>query len=149
MTIDLDELIRTLRTHFPVEGRYSDIDVGRSWGNQEPVAAFNERGDIKVIFRLVTWESRGGERSIRDIKEQEVWFIPADHAEDGPRLRAYIEGHAMALKRVVDHFTDIDMLMPNDVIHPRILTLKRPQSAEDFARALAVPSRLGRLMAGG
>ena len=38
--------------------------------------------------------------------------------------------------------------MPADLVFPRILQLKRPQTREHYAAALLVRSRLGRWMSG-
>lgn len=72
---------------------------------------------MKVVVRLVIWEVDRGERSIRDIKEQEVYFgeVPlltgrgcfiAAGAERVPLLTAADDGRTLHLRRVGEHLAE-------------------------------------------
>lgn len=118
------------------------------------------RGHLRATFRTVTWDVDGEARSIRDVKEQDVFLLAEDYRDD-PRLPAYVEGWAAALRFIFERHAELtaagalpqqardalDWCMPSDLVHPGVLALKRPQTAEDFTEALlSSKKRLGRFI---
>ncbi len=117
-------------------------------------------GAWRATIRTVTWDIEGGQRSIRDVKEQDVFLGFADTFDD-PRLPAYLEGWAAALRFIFTRHAELsaegalparvreafEQSMPSDFVCPDLLALRRPQSADDFTEALlSSKKRLGRFV---
>jgi hypothetical protein len=104
---------------------------------------------LRIVLRLVVWEEdpATGTRSIRDVKEQEVYF-GALASHDPARTRALLEGMQAVLARVLAT-PQVETLMPHDLFRGDVLKLKTATTADDFARALSARSRLGKLLAPG
>ena len=106
-------------------------------------------GGMTATVRLVIWDVDGETRSIRDIREQQIWLGDAAILAADPRTPVAIQGWRLAIEHLFaqDDLGWVDCLMPHELM-PRLvdlLALKRPRDAEDFADALlASKQRLGR-----
>jgi hypothetical protein len=136
------------------------VDHGSDDGIGASELGIRERpdGDTVAILQLVVHERAGGNKQIRDIKEQEVVVLRARHRDD-PRLAAYVAGWREALLEVFERQEalllrdkaaferqkhSVDCLMPHDLCMPDLLDLKRPRDASAFADALlSSPKRFG------
>ncbi len=83
--------------------------------------------------------------SIRDLKEQEVLLIPRSATVDMSRVEAYLRGWGAAL---VDYLQEIpfekaETRMPMDFADHKVLALKRPKNADDFAAAFRRRWKIG------
>lgn len=106
------------------------------------------RGDAPVaisVVRMITWEAADdGTRSIRDIKEQELYMGWPVFYEDIDRIEAFFAA-------LGDVLTEIPLdaaapMMPHELMCTDALKLKRAHTREDFAAALRAKSRLGPLL---
>ncbi|WP_224368575.1 hypothetical protein [Hyalangium versicolor] len=118
-------------------------------------------GDLCAVFRLVCWDMGGADPYIHYVFEQAVLLVPAAHRED-PRIEAWLRGWSEALTSAMqsqdwtvgrndEEARHADNAMakqiPSRLVHPDVLKLSRPQTAEDFTRALLdSKSRLGGLV---
>lgn len=108
---------------------------------------------VILTVRLLVWDVEGESRTIRDIKEQEVWAGPAAILQD-PRLAVCVAGWRQAIELLFAQddprwLDAVDCAMPHDLFprFPELLALKRPRDAEDFADALlGSKQRLGRYL---
>lgn len=130
-------------------------DAGEVWGGIDGV----DEGPLRATLRTIVWEVDGETRSIRDIKEQIVPWLCAEHRED-PRVRAYLEGWAQAVRYVLAQHDELqaagstgaaadklEISMPYDFFYPAVLRLRRPQTADQFTEALlSSKKRLGKLL---
>lgn len=116
-------------------------------------ARVREDDAVILTVRLIGWEGAGEARTVRDIKEQEVWVGDAAMLAD-PRLAVCVAGWRLAIEQLFaqddprwhDEFL---CSMPYDFIRPfkELLALKRPRDADDFADALlGSQQRLGRYL---
>lgn len=128
---------------FPISSRLSALEL---------VEVQERGGGLTMTVRLCVYEERGDERTIRDVREQEVYTVSAAHRED-PRLAACVAGWAEAVRHVLAEDDEherrmIDEIMPHElVIIGPMLALKRPRTAEDFTdAALSGRSRLGKFL---
>lgn len=122
-----------------------------------PVRAASERASLEfvevapmgesygVTLRLVVWDVDGETMSIRDVKEQQVWFDPRDSSV--VRLTQYLKAYDYVASRALAH-PEIEMLMPHDLFDGRVLKLAKAQTDVDFVKALSVKSRLGKYLTG-
>jgi hypothetical protein len=107
-------------------------------------------GGAATMIRMIVWERDGAQRSIRDIKEQELRWSAEQLAD--PRLDAFVAGWAAALGEAfaaISEVGDVSVIerhLPSDLLDLDALRLKRPRSADDFRDALLQPSRLGKLL---
>ncbi|MFT5679918.1 MAG: hypothetical protein ACI8RZ_000823 [Myxococcota bacterium] len=137
MTITAQDLHRAILT---VIGEPSRIQGSQGWVEfREPPT--ERDGGLLVCLWLVVTEEDG---SICTIKEQVVYFL--DAIGDPARLEPMLEGWASTLAEGLTNSTKFEDLMPMDVCFPKILSLKRPKTIEDFAARFAVRSRLGKLL---
>ncbi|MBL8912433.1 MAG: hypothetical protein JNM17_17205 [Archangium sp.] len=101
-----------------------------------PPFAQLRKGAIFLTFRTVSWGEIDGQRAIRDVKEQECFFLSAG-ALSRPRVRAAFEAWRELLPRRFDTLGDtLDWQMPHDFIEPDLLELIKPQTKEDFIAVL-------------
>jgi hypothetical protein len=101
-------------------------------------------GGFAVVIRLVVWEiDETGTRSIRDIKEQEVWFDPRGSSLE--RLQQYMKALVHVLARALTH-SEMETLMPHDLLDTSPLLLAKAQTDVQFVRALEQKSRLGKYL---
>lgn len=118
----------------------------------------DDRGYWRATMRTITWErDEGGERQIRDVKEQDVVWLYPEHRDD-PRVPAYVAGWAAAVQYVLDRHAELaaagqpgadrlDVSMPHDFFNPGVLELSRPKTADDFTDALlSSKKRLGKML---
>jgi hypothetical protein len=116
-------------------------------------ARLREDDVVMLTVRLIVWEGEGESRTIRDIKEQEVFVGTAAQLQD-PRLAACVAGWRLAIAQLFaqDHprwHGQVDTAMPHEFVRPlaEVLALKRPRDADDFAEALlGSKQRLGRYL---
>ncbi len=146
--MSLTVLQEALLEVFPVEGQRVEIRPPRLDGEGADWRLTIAKGSAVASVWLVVWDNPIGvtPRNLWSIKEQEVLLVPERHMGDLPRAAAYIKGWAMALEVALERLEEPDVLMPADLIFPRVLDLVRPRTAEDFAAALLVRSRLGKLI---
>ncbi|WP_224240453.1 hypothetical protein [Hyalangium gracile] len=143
---------------FPIESDFFRLEWVPDSDYRPPHAAPD---DLYVLVRLVCWYLNGAEMHIRDVKEQPVLLVSAGRRQD-PRIEAYLRGWSAALTTVMESqdlsvgrddteamYADnaLACLMPMDLVHADALELTRPQTAEDFSRALLDSrKRLGRFV---
>jgi hypothetical protein len=129
-------------------------------GMSVPGVRMRSDGYTIATLQLVVYEMVGGKRQIRDLKEQEVVVLRAQHRDD-PRVDAYVAGWRDAVLEVLtqqeallkrdraafERFKhSVDCLMPHDFCTPELLDLKRPQDAAAFTDALLSKRRFGQLL---
>lgn len=90
------------------------------------------RYGLMLTLRTYTFEDDG---SIRDIKEQQVYMVPASRFGEMDRVVAWLDGWVAALPRHVAKLSEIETLMPYDFVDSGVLDLKKPRTAEDFEAA--------------
>jgi hypothetical protein len=96
-------------------------------------------------IRLFIWEpSPDGERQVHDVREQQIRFYGLADL-DPERLTHAVRGWSMALAQLFDRddATWLEKRIPVDLIpsFSRLVALKRPRSAEDFAEAMLSSKR--------
>jgi hypothetical protein len=138
------EAAEILREAFPVTSERTALELVETQERPD--------GGLALVVRLVVWEVDGEARSIRDVKEQEVYCLRADQRGD-PRLAACVQGWRQALEFVLrqedPHGDDRLMsVMPHDLVGiGELLALKRPRTADEFCDAcLTGRKRLGWLV---
>jgi hypothetical protein len=110
-----------------------------------------DNGSLRLTVRIILWApGEDGTRTIRDVKEQDVYVIGPQHRGD-PRLAACVAGWAEAVRFVFEQDDEggrFACIMPHDlIVVGSLLALKRPRTADDFtAAALAGKQRLGRFV---
>ena len=140
MATTRDALNATLREVFPVrEGPYSLELV-----NDEPLDSAG-----KLVVRLIVWEvAASGERSIRDIKEQELYFVDQSWLDSDVPLLEWVRGWGEAVREVFAHpKPNLEWLMPHDLGPGDTLKLRRANTAADYKEAMLKKSRLGKYRA--
>ncbi|KFE68445.1 hypothetical protein [Hyalangium minutum] len=156
MTPDLRALFETT---FPIASHYFALH----WVPDDPWRPEDAHpDDVYAVLRLVTFYlDESGEVSIRDVKEQGMLVVPAQHRQD-PRLEAWLRGSREALLEVMqsqDWTIDRDddeaqsadnslvCMMPSDLVCHDVLKLARPRESEDFKQALlGSKKRLGHML---
>jgi hypothetical protein len=137
MATGLDQIAATLGEVFPVRE------------NQVELAFVESTSAGKVTFRLILWDKApGGELSIRDIKEQELYlYDPAYLTGDVPIL-SYLRGWSLALREVFQRapMSTFETLMPHDLSDGGVLKLRKATTPEDYRKAFLVKSRLGKFL---
>ena len=97
-----------------------------------------------VVVRLICWADDHGTRSIRDVKEQDIYLdLPEDCTFE--RLVMYLRGMDMAMQDVLAS-PEVDTLMPHDLLDWSALELRKAETVEDFDKALRMKSRLGKYL---
>ena len=107
------------------------------------------RDGLLVTIQLIIYDNG----AVRDIKEQQLWMVPATALADMPRVLAFLDGWVAALDRALEQpgppptgaaarklprlRRGIDMCMPHDLFDVTVLTLKTPRTAADFEAAFA------------
>jgi hypothetical protein len=133
-----EELDEILRDEFPIKAK-SEL------ASLEFVELSNrDDGKYSMIARLVIWDEIDGQRSIRDIKEQDCFIkLPDDCSFE--RLVTYLRGMEMALLDALDS-PEVRTLMPHDLLDWSALALRKAETVEDFDKALRMKSRLGKFL---
>ena len=140
MAMSAEELDAIFRDCFPLRGGQCSLEY-------VSVAATDEPDSFRVTLRFVVWnENPNGTQSIEDIKEQEVW-CPTFGA-DRARITTFLKAYDYVLGRVFTHApkSELVTLMPHDLFDMRALDLARTEREDQFAKALAKKSRLGRFL---
>ncbi|MFT3764970.1 MAG: hypothetical protein QM820_05545 [Minicystis sp.] len=120
----------TMEISFVPSVRWSETEVYSAHG------VTRSRHGLHVSVQLVVFESRGGKREVRDIKQQQLLLGPAGALGDPDRLIAFLDGWARVLPRfVAERVREPEALMPHDFLMNEVLALKRPRTADDFAVA--------------
>ncbi|MFZ6181282.1 hypothetical protein [Nannocystis pusilla] len=142
--------------HFSLELTDESVDsAGETWGGCSVTAD----GRLEATIRLVVWDVQGEQRTMRDIKEQQVTIVSAAHLDD-PRVLAYFEGWAAAMDLAFARLDEaiaaggsgassgrIETAYPHEFFPGDVLALRRPETAEDFTDALlSNRKRLGWLL---
>ena len=96
----------TLHAAFPIQTELFSLVLACSatdyaTGESIPVIRDRPDGSTAATVQLISYELIGGERQVRDIKEQEVVLVGAKPRSD-PRLDAYIAGWREALLAVFE-----------------------------------------------
>lgn len=158
--MNIDEVVRSL---FPIRSEWISLELAPAWTDENTGEVqqdvWSDQG-VGVLVRLIVWDEVDGDRSIRDVKEQQVTLVYQRHAED-PRVVDYARGWAAALSFAlgrVDELraagaplprfaAELDAWMPMDLFFPDLLALRRPQTEDDFMDALlSSKKRLGKLL---
>jgi len=157
------DLAEAFGQQFPISTEYYSLEfipesVDENTG--EVLGGFHElaSGNLAATLRFFVWEVNDGARSIRDIKEQQVFVVPKAHVDDA-RVPAYFAGWAAAVRFVFERHDErraagdqaasqrLDWAMPHELVFSDILGLRRPQTADEFTDALlSGKKRLGRLL---
>lgn len=137
MSLSIDEVNNALQQWFPMGTRDETVTfefVELAWEDHP-----------RLVMRLLGWDvTETGQRSIRDIKEQEI-DGRAIAGTSLDRLVNYLE--ALKLVMLDRKPTEPETLMPDDVITFSGLSLATANSVEDFVKALRAKSRLGKHLA--
>ena len=143
----MTDLRPLLEATFPIESDYFALTWVPDQEERPPTAA---EDDVYVVLRLICMCIEGGERLIRDVKEQLVLLVPAESRHD-PRLEAWLRGLREALLAVMQSqdpavacddeaamyaSNALACMLPMNLVQPEVLKLVRPRTAEDFTRAL-------------
>lgn len=104
-------------------------------------------GSLYVVMQLIVFDEQAGERSVRDIKEQEVQFVPAVYRLESERVLAYVAGWAAALAELLPKVAAERVVgfLPDDFVDSSVLGLARAETADQFRAALLRKGRLGKL----
>jgi len=147
MQITASELEAAFEPFQRIQGGLSELYMPPA----SPRVIERDDGSLAIVLQLYLYEERpgGGERTVRDIKEQEVYFVPAAYRDEPARVREYIAGWAAAVREVLEGWSSAraSEAMPYDLADPKVLKLARAETAEDFRAALLKKSRLGKLLA--
>lgn len=136
MTISVHTIERLLHGGLPARGEGYEVLLATG----EPAVWEADDGGVSVRIELRVFEP--GERVVRDVKTQEVYFLPAPHRADTERAAAYLGGWTRALPSIVAARGGIDSLLPQDLLFPQALDDAALHTEDDFASALADPARI-------
>ena len=123
---------------------------GVAW--MELVDQIEDLGDGRFGFTMrVTVcdkDAEGKPSSIRDVKEQQLRPNLSKLVSDPQRTAAFARAHAAILSRVFASYDldDLTCLMPHDLLSFQPLLLAKSKTEDDFAKALAAKSRLGKYL---
>ena len=110
----------------------------------DPRVCENERGELVARVALIVYES---DRSLRDVKSQELRLVAPERREDAPRTTAFLRQWARALPKIVAALAmEVDVLMPCDLFLPMPLRDASLKSDEDFARAFSDPETIAAMI---
>jgi hypothetical protein len=87
-----------------------------------------------------------GRQSIRDVKEQQLTPNLSKLVSNPQRTAAFARAHAAVLSQVFASHGEIECLMPHDLVSFQPLLLAKSKTEDDFAKALATKSRLGKYL---
>lgn len=115
------------------------------------VGALERDDNLFAVLQLILWDldAATGTRTVRDIKEQEVYFVPESCRDSRARVAAYVRAWTAVLEETLTALGDAEALawsMPHELVHPSALKLARAETEEDFKKALRAKSRLGGLL---
>lgn len=132
--LSAEQLEALLRERFPARG--GEIEMTLAFNN--PVAM--RSGALVVTFDVIAYETdaRTGVRSVTDIKEQEIYFVPSEHRADPERVREFVFGLADGLELLFAQKSADDSVryaMPYDLVDASLLALKKARTRADFFQA--------------
>lgn len=139
----VSDLLAILERAMPVRGADFELSLDRS--ESEPPVFEADDGGLLVRVMLCTLHAEDG--SVRDSKQQELYFLPPalrapDHA---PRAEAYVRGWLRALPaRVAAMPYPVEAVMPHDLLVPAALNDVDLHTEADFAAAFADAERVAR-----
>lgn len=101
-----------------------------------------------AIIRSIGWDvdQETGTMSIRDIKEQEINMGWPVYYEDKERIAAFFVALGAIIGEIGARGSDMDSLMPSDLLRADVLGLRRAKTVAEFDAALRAKSRLGLLL---
>ena len=143
---DLDALLFDL---FPVGSSdgAGQLDLVQRGEDEPPVFLFEPYpGHVRLSLRLIIWDGEEDSRSISNIKEQECFIVSSTHLDNPERVANYLRGWVDALDVVMSESISLDVVMPYELCHPRVLDLRIPRRPDQFSDALLKHSRLGKLL---
>ncbi|XXF77829.1 hypothetical protein P2318_32980 [Myxococcaceae bacterium GXIMD 01537] len=117
----------------------------------EVVEVTERAGNLFALLRHVTWAVDGvsGGKSIRDVTEQDVYFLPEACRDSRARVAAFVLAWARVVQEVQAHW---DAEPPEGAIYPETLVcispleLARAVTEADFETALRHKKRLGKFL---
>jgi hypothetical protein len=132
-----EQLTEIFSSEFPIKGGMSEVTF---------VSVVEDSDRLYVVLRLVVWDQQpDGALSIRDIKEQQLFIdVPEDTTFE--RFVEFMRGYDTVLSEVLATTKDAEYLMPHDLVSFAALKLKTANTADEFAQALRVKSRLGKYL---
>ena len=132
---ELSDAERALHAHFEKEGsRIASSDSGSFGCWLEYVQTERRGGALNLLVRLVNWDRKGEDISIRDVKEQEVSFLEPGPGLEPERIIAFLEAFADCGGKWLAK-VDPEVLMPHDVLlSPQ--SYKSGKTADDFKKLL-------------
>jgi hypothetical protein len=141
-----DDVAAVFAANFPIGSSELGVELTLVDADGATSIMADENGNYRTTLRLFVWEvAEDGSRSIRDIKEQEIWS--GRLGEQTPeRLAAFIQGWDAAFRKLLDTGVQMDTYMPHDLCGFDALGLKTMNTAEEFAQAMLARKRLGRCL---
>lgn len=148
--LTLEQIDEILREVFPVRAARYEIALGTAsaYGDDKVFGAVvDQGGSVRVVVQLIVFDAPDdrGQMMIRDIKEQEVYTLPADRRGDRERFEAFIRGLGDGIRAYFEARPDderIEYAMPSDLWDTSIFALKRARTSEDFAKAYRTRKKL-------
>lgn len=138
--LTVEQLEAMLRERMPAKG--ADLEITLAFSN--PVSL--RSGALIVTFDVIAYETDArGERSIVDIKEQEIFFVPGEHRADPERVREFVFGLADGLELLFAQKgsdESVRYAMPHELIDASLLALKKARSRADFFQAFCKRRKL-------
>ncbi len=140
--VTAEHVLEMLSESLPVRSRYVEL---------QGVGALLKGDDIHAVLRLVFWEGapETDQRSIRDVIEQEVLFVPENCRDNRTRVAAFVRAWARVATEALtaqEEKEERSWFMPFELVHPSALKLARAETEEHFDKALRVASRFGAML---
>jgi hypothetical protein len=140
-----DEVAALFADNVPIGG--SDLGVEITLADDGTTSiSVDDQGNYRTTLRLFVYDDPvDGSRSIRDIKEQEIWA--GRLGDQSPeRFTAFLQGWDRAFRKLLDTGLQMDTFMPHDLCGFDAFGLKTVNTAEEFEQALMARKRLGRCL---
>lgn len=143
MNVDIGSRIAP---HFPIAAGLVQLEVVTDTGGFAGGDGGDDVPRAVAVVRLIISEERDGLRSVRDIKEQQIYMGWPVLYDDADRVAAFFAALGDVLGEIAEAGgTEVfECLMPHDLLDAGALKLKRARSRDDFSAALRAKSRLGR-----
>ncbi|AKT38786.1 hypothetical protein [Chondromyces crocatus] len=112
-----------------------------------PQGVETSRAGLHVTLRTILWSLENGTPMITDVREQQVLLVLPSMAGDIERVIAFLDGLVATMPRAVEQWErsgKLCSMLPLDVMALSVLDLKKPQTSQDFAAALAKHWKLPR-----
>lgn len=136
-----DELDRAVRKVLPLRRGNWELALA------DPAAKSFERGAGRILtLRFIAYDA--GANTIRESKQQEVFFAPIWALEGDTPVLAFVEGWAAALAEVLEKGRPeiLETAMPNDLIATDALELRNANTPDEYKAAALRKSRLGKFL---